>query len=209
MSFILDAIKKSESERQRSRQPDVHSLQDSVPAIKSEPSRSNRLFLLIIAVVIIVAATWWLWLQVAPQLSSKLSPRLVEMLQGSQAVQGNQASAVEASASTSKALSPASPISNKVDNLNRYSPDDAVPPNSQIKELWQLPADYQSTIPTLEFSFHVFSNDPAERMIIINGRRMREGQMVSRGLTLRVITETGVILHSGDQFFHVDVIEKW
>ena len=86
MSFILDAIKKSESERQRSRQPDVHSLQDSVPAIKSEPSRSNRLFLLIIAVVIIVAATWWLWLQVAPQLSSKLSPRLVEMLQGSQAV---------------------------------------------------------------------------------------------------------------------------
>ena len=31
----------------------------------------------------------------------------------------------------------------------------------------------------------------------------------ARGLTLRVITETGVILLSGDQFFHVDVIEKW
>lgn len=209
MSFILDAIKKSETERQRSRQPDVHSLQDSVPTTKSEPSTSNRLFLLIIAVVIIVTATWWLWLQVAPQLSSKLSPRLVEMLQGSQSVQHNQASANEASASASETLAPASSIPNAAANLNSYLSDDALPPNSQIKELWQLPADYQSTIPELEFSFHVFSNDPVERMIIINGRRMREGQMVSRGLTLRVITETGVILHSGDQFFHVDVIEKW
>lgn len=215
MSFILDAIKKSETERQRSRQPDVHSLQDSVPTVKSEPSTGNRLFLLIIAIVIIVAATWWLWLQVAPQLSSQLSPRLVEMLQGSQSVQGNQAlqgnqvSANEASASASGTPLPTSSLSNAAANANSYLSDDALPPNSQIKELWQLPADYQSTIPELEFSFHVFSNDPAERMIIINGRRMREGQMVSRGLTLRVITETGVILHSGDQFFHVDVIEKW
>ena len=215
MSFILDAIKKSETERQRSRQPDVHSLQDSVPNAKSAPSTGNRLFLLIIAVVIIVAATWWLWLQVAPQLSSKLSPRLVEILQGSQAVQGNQAvqdsqvSTNEASTSVSGTQASVSSTPNNAANINSYLADDALPPNSQIKELWQLPADYQSMIPELEFSFHVFSNDPAERMIIINGRRMREGQMVSRGLTLRVITKTGVILHSGDQFFHVDVIEKW
>lgn len=205
MSFILDAIKKSENERQRRRQPDVHSLQDSMPVTQAESSTGSRLFLLIVAIVIIIAAAWWLWLQVAPQ----LSPRLVEMLQGSQAVQNNQADIDAANASPANTLSPAPDKINDAANINSYLSDDELPPNSQIKELWQLPADYQSTIPELEFSFHVFSNDHEERMIIINGRRMREGQMVSRGLTLRVITETGVILHSGDQFFHVDVIEKW
>lgn len=205
MSFILDAIKKSENERQRSRQPDVHSLQDSMPVTQAESSTGNRLLLLIVAIVIIVAAAWWLWLQVAPQ----LSPRLVEMLQGSQAVQSEKADVEAAGARPSEVLSPTPNKVNEAANFNRYLSDDELPPNSQIKELWQLPADYQSTIPELEFSFHVFSNDHEERMIIINGRRMREGQMVSRGLTLRVITETGVILHSGEQFFHVDVIEKW
>jgi len=206
MSFILDAIKKSENERQRSRQPDVHSLQDSIPPSKTEPSTGNRLILLVIAIVIIIAASWWLWLQIAPQ----LSPRLVELLQGSQveqaAVNGDDTST---NASLSDNNSSTTGKVNDATNISSYSSDDELPPNSQIKELWQLPADYQSTIPELEFSFHVFSNDHEERMIIINGRRMREGQMVSRGLTLRVITETGVILHSGDQFFHVDVIEKW
>ena len=205
MSFILDAIKKSETERQRSRQPDVHSLQDSMPAAQTEPSTGNRLFLLTVAIVIIVAAAWWLWLQVAPQ----LSPRLVEMLQGSQAVQNDQADIDAANASPAKTLSPAPDKTNDAANIKRYLSDDELPPIGQIKELWQLPADYQSTIPELEFSFHVFSNDHEERMIIINGRRMREGQMISRGLMLRLITETGVILHSGEQFFHVDVIEKW
>lgn len=206
MSFILDAIKKSENERQRSRQPDVHSLQDSAPSKQAESSAGNRLLLLVIAIVIIMAASWWFWLQIAPQ----ISPRLVELLQGSQ---------VEQAAINSDATSPSTSLvegnslnsskANDTANINSYLADDELPPNSQIKELWQLPADFQSTIPELEFSFHVFSNDHEERMIIINGRRMREGQMVSRGLTLRVITETGVILHSGDQFFHVDVIEKW
>lgn len=195
MSFILDAIKKSENERQRSKQPDVHSLQDSVPQAPVQSSTVSRLLLLIIAIVIIIAAVWWLWLQMAPQ----LSPRLVELLQG------NQTSPVVVETNNTEAV--ALPI--KKDPQSQYSADDELPPNNQIKELWQLPADYQSTIPDLEFSFHVFSDNPDERMIIINGRRMREGQLVSRGLSLRVITDTGVILHSGGRFFHVDVIEKW
>jgi len=55
----------------------------------------------------------------------------------------------------------------------------------------------------------VFSIEPQKRTIIINGRRMREGQMVASGMKLRLITETGVILYSQGRFFHVDVIEKW
>ncbi len=89
------------------------------------------------------------------------------------------------------------------------SSGDILPPRHLIQELWQLPADYQESVPALDFSFHVFSREPEKRTIIINGRRMREGQMVASGMRLRVITETGIILHYRDRFFHVDVIEKW
>ena len=206
MSFILDAIKKSENERQRSKQSDLHSLQDSAPQVQPENTTMSRLLLLVVAIVIIMVAAWWLWLQVAPQ----LSPRLVEWLQGSQVV-STETQTEDKAANTHLASAPMSSSSSDTNSATtgQYSSQDEVPPNNQIKELWQLPADYQSTIPELDFSFHVFSEDSSERMIIINGRRMREGQMVSRGLTLRVITETGVILYSGGRFFHVDVIEKW
>ena len=216
MSFILDAIKKSENERQRSKQPDVHSLQDSAPQIKAEASTVSRLVLLVVAISIIVVASWWLWLQVGPQ----ISPRLVAWLESVEAVDKTPAeaqslsqepvyndSAYNDSAYNDSAYSE-SGYKGSSSDIN-YTADSELPPNNQIKELWEQPADYQSTIPELDFSFHVFSDDPKERMIIINGRRMREGQVVSRGLTLRVITETGVILHHGDRFFHVDVIEKW
>lgn len=206
MSFILDAIKKSENERQRSKQPDLHSLQDSAPQVQPDNNTINRLLLLVVAIVIIVVAAWWLWLQVAPQ----LSPRLVEWLQGSQAI-STETQTEDKALNTDLAVAPMSSSHSDTDTAmaGNYSSQDEVPPNNQIKELWQLPADFQSTIPELDFSFHVFSEDSLERMIIINGRRIREGQMVSRGLTLRVITETGVILYSGGRFFHVDVIEKW
>lgn len=206
MSFILDAIKKSENERQRSKQPDVHSLQDSVPQIKAEASMVSRLVLLLIAISIIVVASWWLWLQVGPQ----ISPRLVAWLEGVEAVDKTPAEAQSLTQEPVYNDSAFNESGYKVSsNKINYTADSELPPNNQIKELWEQPADYQSTIPELDFSFHVFSDIPKERMIIINGRRMREGQVVSRGLTLRVITETGVILHYGDRFFHVDVIEKW
>lgn len=210
MSFILDAIKKSENERQRSKQPDVHSLQDSAPQVKAEASTISRLFLLVIAISIIVVASWWLWLQVGPQ----ISPRLAAWLESTEAVDKTPAEAQSLSqepAYNDSAYNSAYNESGYKGSSNKisYTAGSELPPNNQIKELWEQPADYQSTIPELDFSFHVFSDDPKERMIIINGRRMREGQVVSRGLTLRVITETGVILHYGERFFHVDVIEKW
>ncbi|NND40125.1 MAG: general secretion pathway protein GspB, partial [Pseudomonadales bacterium] len=90
-----------------------------------------------------------------------------------------------------------------------YASDDPLPPRHLIKELWELPADYQSTVPDLKFSFHVYSPNPDKRTIIINGRRVREGQMVTSQMRLRVITDTGVICHYRGRFFHVDVVEKW
>ena len=90
-----------------------------------------------------------------------------------------------------------------------YSINDSLPPNHQIKELWEQPVSFQNQLPTLDFAFHVYSEVVEQRTIIINDRRLTEGQMIARGLKLHTITESGVILFYQDRFFHVDVVTQW
>ena len=75
------------------------------------------------------------------------------------------------------------------------------------------PADllkiYQSSVPEMDYSFHVYASKPEQRAIIINGRRLKQGQSVQKGLVLKLITENGVVFHYKGRYFHVDVIEKW
>lgn len=235
MSFILDAIKKSENERKRSRGPDMHSLQDSAPPVQGRQSFANRLLMLIVALCILVVGFIWLWPQISGQLSSLIKPAGVNPSVQSQtqntpsnsttseqsaAVNGtdynnsssnnsaaNQNTASQNSASTAVFSATANNQSDQI--RTDYQANDTLPPNYLIKELWELPADFQSTVPSMDFSFHVFSHTPEKRTIIINGRRVREGQMVASGLKLRLITETGIILYFRGRFFSVDVIEKW
>ena len=90
-----------------------------------------------------------------------------------------------------------------------YSINDSLPPNHQIKELWEQPVTFQNQLPTLDFAFHVYSEVVEQRTIIINDRRLTEGQLIARGLKLHTITESGVILFYQDRFFHVDVVTQW
>ena len=236
MSFILDAIKKSENERKRSRGPDLHSLQDSAPLVQGKQSFANRLLMLIVALCILVVGFIWLWPQISGQLSSLIKPVAVNPSVQSQTqnIPANSNAAIEQAAVINNTDYNNASFNNGVSNQNTasknsassavfsatannqsdqirtdYQADDTLPPNYLIKELWELPADFQSTVPSMEFSFHVFSHTPEKRTIIINGRRVREGHMVASGLKLRVITETGIILYFRGRFFSVDVIEKW
>lgn len=207
MSFILDAIKKSENERKRSKQADVHSLQDCAPRSVVHAGVGVRSVLLIISLAILAFAAWWLWPQINSQLVALQQSRPVSSELAEPAAVA--ASVTQANTTASLNNAPANDYAASGELRDNYLVDDVLPPNNKIKELWELPADYQSTVPGMEFSFHVFSREPEKRTIIINGRRMREGQMVAAGLKLRVITETGVILYYRGRFFHVDVIEKW
>lgn len=226
MSFILDAIKKSETERQKNRQPDVHSLQNA-GGYKTERSRKlGRIASFIVSVGLIAGIGIWLWPKIEDQFA--VQPSLVR--ESTDSDFSHSAPRVnnfppDRDAPGNRVVASAVPERLAVDRTDRTTKDmeqgytttvppitdaDAeLPPMHLIKEFWELPADYQSTVPDMEYSFHVFSKEPARRTIIINGRSIKEGQMVASGLKLRVITETGVIFHYRDRFFHVDVVEKW
>lgn len=220
MSFILDAIRKSEDERQRGKGPDVYSMQPGA-AQRGQPAPAwARALMLLLALALLAFITVWLWPRLQQQFGQLTQPAGQPAVQGtapgSQPVSASpppragelqQAAANAASANATTSADSATALPASADA--GFASDDVLPPRHLIKELWELPADYQSTVPDLKFSFHVYSRNPDKRTIIINGRRLREGQMITSQMRLRVITETGVICHHRGRFFHVDVVEKW
>lgn len=219
MSFILDAIKKSEHARKQAKEPDVFSLQNQDQSRSFEDKGRNRLLLFLTSIIFVAVIGWWLW----PKLATQLSDLGYLSTPGSLNTSGDKSTEKGLKSTFNKVISsvrperekgkvnlataPEAEVAEKEDFI--YNDESVLPPRHLIKELWELPADYQSTIPNMEFSFHVFSKNPAKRTIIINGRRLREGQMIASNLKLRVITSTGIILFYKDRFFHVDVVEKW
>ncbi|MEE3239624.1 MAG: general secretion pathway protein GspB [Pseudomonadota bacterium] len=202
MSFILDAIKKSEADRKKSQQTDIYSLQDQDIAGPSVHTHRSRWLLLCFALVILVLTGWYLW-----------SPLLNYISEYDAANKDVSASVVAEDALNQKeTFTPVIETASTVtadEMMPIYSINDSPPPNHQIKELWEQPVSFQNQLPTLDFAFHVYSEVAEQRTIIINDRRLTEGQMIARGLKLHTITESGVILFYQDRFFHVDVVTQW
>jgi cytoskeletal protein RodZ len=194
MSFILDAIKKSESERRRAKQADTQSLQSELRHRGGSHGTAGKSLLLLCAIGILAAALWWFW----PQLYAQLNH-----------IRNSNSSSVETLQPPTTAKTDAVAENVTLEKKQSYSADDELPPRHLIKELWEMPADFQEVIPEFEFSFHFYSNTPAKRSTVINGRTMREGQMVSSKVKLRLITSSGVILYSRGSFFHINVVENW
>lgn len=70
-----------------------------------------------------------------------------------------------------------------------------------VPRLRALPTGVQSQIPPHRISVHVYSADPARRFVILNSRRMGEGDSSGDGLRLERIQPDGVVLSYGKHRF--------
>jgi general secretion pathway protein B len=73
----------------------------------------------------------------------------------------------------------------------------------------ELPLDVLQQIPVLEFSAHIYSSNPVQRSIVINGRFMEEGDRLAGDLFLNEITPDGAIFDFQGQLFHQGVVSAW
>jgi len=80
-------------------------------------------------------------------------------------------------------------------------PQPHLKPETEMPLLTSLPKSLRQKIPELTISFHVFTQNPATRLVSINGRIVRQGQEVNPDLTLEEITAAGVVLnYKGNRF---------
>lgn len=174
MSYILDALKKSERQRQQFQPQSQARPSEGSPV---EPGRQSRWP----AIVLLALAANGLVLYTVLR-APRESP-LPEERAASPAIEAP----APGPASPSTGLSPATAAS------AARSAAVAPPQFEGAPEVAELPLSVQQDLPPLVLSLHSWVANPAERKVTVNGRLLHEGQEVAAGLLLEQVTPTGAV----------------
>jgi general secretion pathway protein B len=220
MSFILDALKKSESERQRQAGPALLEMRIV------RPSRRLPVWALVVGVLLIisVAVLAWLAWHPAPAPATAAAPVPAAGMAGNApAATVAQPPVGAAPGAPGSALAPAAPITpvaapptplqtpaqaaNAATDNNPADTEPAVtPPAGSTREASSSAnlhtyAELGGTLPELRLDLHVYAPNPAERYAFINMHKVREGDTTAEGVQVKEITREGVVLdYRGTEF---------
>jgi general secretion pathway protein B len=200
MSYILDALKKSDQQRQRGATPTLPSAQTTVVA----PRQSSSVFYGVLAAVLLCAGIAIGWLHpwqaeqpvhaaepfAKPAISNpnqvSLTPRPVQPVMAEKPEQKLPAPNL---APTFTPAEPATPVT--ADREQKATP------------FAELPLAIQQEIPDMKIQLHSYSNKSVNSIVSINSRMMKEGEALAPGLKLEQITPDGVIFsYKGYRFQH-------
>lgn len=244
MSYILDALKKSEKERRRGSISDQLTMQESV---QYERKRRSLWPYLIVVALLVNAAVFALWSDLRSKrpvstmkaisgrpgsnTEEKSSLSLTAKGEGGQlmeSVKGRETDSSEAvvadnggnirqtrpeqgEANTKKRIQDHREIpledgkrhvirgvSSKemtaaAAQTERKSDNIALPAPNRIYNLSELPLTIRQNLPEVLISVFLYSDDPASRLVRINGQMMKEGQYLNQGVKLEEIVPGGVI----------------
>lgn len=211
MSFILDALKKSEGERQRKSTPGVA----DIPDARVEPHTPR-----------------WLWV-VGALLAINLTVLVVVLLR--HGAEPSEAKSIAQTIERTDARTDDTPereaqksfsdiVAEAKENHRQAEPPPASTPESEsatrrtavttspeptkagtigtsLSTLNELRADGTLQLPELHLDLHVYSDEPADRFVMINMSKYEEGATLTEGPQVKEITPLGVILeHQGTEF---------
>lgn len=205
MSFVLDALRKSEHERQRQLGPGIAELPVARPA-RRPPWALVAIGLLVVLNVAVLAV---LLLREAP-------PAVLPA--------ANQAASPPPPAAPAAPAAPATEPAALIRPLAQEAlpateaaapppaPDPTLLPAARVVEvaparvtepapaadlpppISQLPAEATAGLPALSMDLHVYTDDPARRAVFINGRRYQRGGVLVEGPTVLEINREGAVL---------------
>ncbi|NOT89160.1 MAG: GspB domain-containing protein [Lysobacter sp.] len=221
MSFILDALRKSETARRRSEAPDLFTTMPGTAA--PAPARKQWPLLAIGGVgVLSLIAALWLFAQRSPSPPAALpvsdavidanAPPSAPTATETQAPAPipttseppQQAIATEAPAAPMKA-SPAPVATTVARELPAPPPEpDIAPPvpqvqpatpatGDQIVSLADLDPEARKQLPALKLSMHLWNEAPSQRFVIVDGQRLKEGDVLGE-IVIERITRDGAVL---------------
>jgi len=221
MSYILDALKKSEQERGHGSAPNVQTLHSSSLNYHANKTQLWPYFLLAAIVINLAALFYFIIAKTEVEATAQGQQRITEtnsaVSNTTQTASSKPAATVIQDAYSAEAVvyKPISiPGTNQV--IAKQAPHARVieaPRHQQaslsVIERDELPFDMQQHIPVMEFSAHVYSSNPIQRSAVINGRFMEEGDWLASNLFLSEITPDGAIFDFQGQLFHQGVVSAW
>ena len=217
MSFILDALRNSEHERQRSAVPGLSQVPLAAPQPQLPRWALGVIGVLVVAVLVIGGA-WWQSTRVpAEAVPSQLPSTAAATVERRVVLPAAPSSTTpQQSAPTRLPLQDESPLSTAAASSTGSSSDTHDASLSAPPRLTNLPDDAVAlpnvamlaaegvAVPPLRLELHAFSAQPRARFVFINGRKYVEGDRLVEGPLLVAIEPTGAVLsHAGRRFLLV------
>ncbi|MDX1569611.1 MAG: general secretion pathway protein GspB [Xanthomonadales bacterium] len=219
MSLILDALKRSEAERQAGSA-------ESPAALAPRPSASNRLLPGLLVLVVLGAAALWLWQQRAGSPAQPVAPP-----DDSSILAPQQTTAAESEPETRTEPVP-SPANRPADDSDEVPADDPTPAREPREAPQQVaseqpeepvlvdldppatepapatvapPPDYlpvealpagaaRDFLRSMTVNMHVFAPEAENRFVLINLQRKEQGDELEAGVVLAEITAQGMVV---------------
>ena len=207
MSFILDALKKSENDRQEQGSAEF----SSVPASSGNKGPARWLWLLAALLAVNFAVLIGILLKPDAAIESEPVTAATEppvdataspVAEVSTSFEEQVADAIEdrpvtmPAAQTTRDNTVATAITPAPQTVAQLATRSA-----NIPTIDQLRLDGSLQLDELHLDIHVYSDDPAERFVFINMDKHREDSRIDEGPVVREITPDGVILeHQGRRF---------
>jgi len=216
MSFILDALKKSESDRQGNSRPGF----TDIPAGSAQPRAPRWVWLVsgLLGINAIVIAALWLG-------GRADSPARPPDAGARTAATGSATPPFAEIVSDARRKRPGAPTSEAPQAALTRSPvtqaafsDEPAPPPAARREIPaarelrapdpvaletfnELRANGSLQLPDLHLDIHVYAKNPAERFVFVNMSKYREKATLEEGPTIREINADGVVLeYDGTNF---------
>lgn len=214
MSYILDALRRADAERERGRVPGLHS-QVSLPREPQAPKKVERsravppwLGPALLSALAVVGLGWWLRpvpANVGPDPAAP--PVAMTAPAPAAAAPAPAAPAPPVASAPSPApepiLAPAAPAPAVPSQRAAAAPASSAPtaaaaPEDSLPRVADLAPAARSGLPPLQVSGATYSQTPAMRMLIVDGQVLNEGQDIAPGLKLESIGPRAAVLnHQG------------
>lgn len=215
MSYILDALKRAEAERERGQVPGLNAQPVPMAPAPAKPGRWG-LWLALLGSTAVLAAGALYWpagqtqavapamVAPAPAAAPQPLPPAVPLPAPAPtpvAVPAPVPSVREAppvqppaAAAPAPAAVPAPPATVAKPAHDTRRPASAAAAPAPIPALAELPDDLRRDVPKLVVSGSVYSENPAQRMLIVNGQVVNEGASLGPGLVLESIGPKSAVL---------------
>ncbi len=227
MSFILDALRKSETARRRSEAPDLFT---SMPnAVEAVPARTQWPMLAVggVGVLSLIAALWLFTQREPSPTTADTGTVSTAPAASADAIETTDPASPAATSATPEPVpntAPAAPVAPPPPIQSRVSPPAVVqvapppapvianprdlppppqtnaqqlpapaPTGDRIVSLADLDAGTRNQLPPLKLSMHLWNEAPSQRFLILDGQRLKEGDLLGE-VVIERITRDGAVL---------------
>ena len=217
MSYILEALKKSQAERQLGELPSIHAPQVQLhDGAASASARRTPVWLALGGVAVTVAAALLLWqpwqadaaapaaAAVVPAVLAQAVPAPLPVAAPPAAVAPAPVAAFVPPAATAAPVHHARPVAEPKQETPGQAvsppvaaPAPAVPPTPAAEEsvpgMRDLPEPIQRQIPAIAIGGYIYSKNPADRLLLIDKVLRHEGEELAPGLVLEKLQTKAAI----------------